>query len=303
MAIALAGLLFVPLALGILIAGVVRLVDTLQSHGAARGAQARSLAASAATGVAGLAATLAWLGWASSLALNLRLATLPALGCAVAVLTAAVAELTWPRPTGPVRTASVGGRRAVPPAWLSRLVAIGLASTVLALVVGALTAAPGGRSFERSAPGTSSLGSPYPGAPYAVAVGAATLVLAVATWFARARVDARPALGPGHEALDAAVRGASMARVLRPAAVGSLSTAAGLWLTMGATVNSVTQNLRMNDSRTPQAPFDWVQDLGFAATAIGLALLVLTLAAFVAGSPRLPRREPAPAPDIARVDA
>ena len=52
-------------------------------------------------------------------------------------------------------------------------------------------------------------------------------LLALATWFAWARVDARPALGPGHEALDAAVRGASMVRVLRPAAVGSLSTAAG----------------------------------------------------------------------------
>jgi len=94
-----------------------------------------------------------------------------------------------------------------------------------------------------------------------------------------------------------------MARVLRPAAVGSLGTATGLWLTMGATINGVTQNLRMNDARTAQPPFDWVQDLGFAATVLGFLLLVLAIGALMVGSPRLPRREAAPAPGIARVDA
>jgi hypothetical protein len=303
MAIALAGLFFVPVALGILVAGVVRLVDTLRSHGAARAAQARSLAASAATGGAGLAATLAWLGWASSLDLDLRLATLPALGCTVAVLTAAVAELTWPRPTGVVRTASLAARRTPPPAWLPHLVGVGLVATVTALVIGTLTAAADGRSFARSTTGFTAAGSPNPGSSYAVAVGVAVVVLAVATWFGWARVDARPALGPGHEALDAAVRGASMVRVLRPAAVGFLSTAAGLWLTMGATVNSVTQNLRMNDAGSPRPPFDWVQDLGVTATAIGLALLLLTLVALGVGSPRLPRQETAPAPAAVEADA
>ena len=303
MAVALAALLFAPIVLGILIAGAIRLVDTLQSEGAARAAQTRSLAASAATGLAGLAGTVAWLALASGLALNLRLATLPALGCTVAVLTAAVAELTWPRPTGSVRTASLGSRRAPRPTWLPRLVVVGVASSAAALVVGALTADREGWSFSRSAPGMSAIGFPYPGWPYAVAVGTATLLLALATWFAWARVDARPALGQGHEALDSAVRGASMARVLRPAAVGSLGTATGLWLTMGATINSVTQNLRMNDARTAQPPFDWVQDLGFAATVLGFLLLLLAVGALMVGSPRLPRREASPAPGIARVDA
>ena len=303
MAVALAGLLFVPVALGILVAGVIRLVDTVQSRGAARAAQARSLAASAATGVAGVAATFVWLGWASSLDLDLRLATLPALGCTVAVLTAAVAELTWPRPTGAVRTANLGGRRATPPAWLPRLVGVGLAATVAALAIGTLTAAGDGRSFARQSDDVTAAGSPYPGSSYAVVVGIAIAVLAAATWFAWARVDARPALGPLHEELDAAVRSVSMVRVLRPAAAGSLSTAAGLWLTMGATVNSVTQNLRMNDAGSPQPPFDWVQDLGFTATAIGLALLLLALGALGVGSPRLPRHEAVPAPDTIRADA
>jgi hypothetical protein len=253
--------------------------------------------------VAGLAATVAWLGLASGLDLDIRLATLPALGCTVAVLTAAVAELTWPRPTGAVRTANLSGRRAPRPAWLPRLAVVGLAATTVALVVGTLTAAPDGRSFTRRTAEVAAGGSPYPGSSYAAAVGIAVGVLAAATWFAWARIDARPALGPGHEELDAAVRGASMVRVLRPAAVGALSTAAGLWLTMGATVNRVTQNLRMNDASSPQPPFDWVQDLGFAATAIGLAALLLTLVAFLSGSPRLPRRETAPATAIAGVDA
>jgi hypothetical protein len=303
MAVALAGVLFLPVALGILIAGLVRLVDTLRSQGTARTAQARSLAASAATGVAGLVATLAWLGLASGLDLDLRLATLPALGCAVAVLTAAVAELTWPAPTGTVRTANLRARRATPPVWLPRLVAVGLAGTIAALALGALTGAPDGRSFTRIAADVSATGSPYPGWSYAAAVGIAVVVLSAATWFAWSRVDARPALGPGHEDLDAAIRSVSMARVLRPAAVGTLSTAAGLWLTMGATIGSVTQNLRMNDARTPQPPFDWVQDLGFAALAVGWVLLLLAVAAFSSGSPRLPRHETLRVTDAAGVDA
>ena len=76
------GFMVLPLALGILIAGLVRLVDTLRSRGSARLAQARSLAASAATGVVGLTATLAWLGLADGLNEDIRLSTLPALGCA-----------------------------------------------------------------------------------------------------------------------------------------------------------------------------------------------------------------------------
>ncbi|TPG14121.1 hypothetical protein [Pedococcus bigeumensis] len=297
------GFMVLPLALGFLIAGLVRLANTVRSRGSARSAQARSLGASAATGVVGLTATVAWLGLARGLNEDIRLSTLPALGCAATVLTAAVAELTWPRPTGSVRTASLDPRRARRPAWLSRLVVVGIAATAAALAVGALTAASDGRSFARRAGDVAATGSPYPGQSYGVVVGIAVTVLALATWFAWARVDARPALGPGHEDLDAAVRGASMVRVLRPAAVGTLSTAAGLWLTIGATVNQVTQNLRMNDSRTPQPPFDWVQNLGFVAITIGVVLVLLTLAALLSGSPRLPREDAAPAPGIAEVGA
>ncbi|WP_457256552.1 hypothetical protein [Pedococcus sp. P5_B7] len=296
------GFMVLPLLLGLVIAGVFRVVDTLRSRGAARAAQTRSLVASAATGLAGLAAAAAWLWLADGLADGAVPAALPAVACTVAVLTAAVAELTWPRPAGAVRTASLS-RRTPRPARLTRLVAVGLAATATALVVGAVTAAPDGRSFERTAPGVSAFGFPYPGAPYALAVGGASLLLALATWFAWARVDARPALGPGHEALDTAVRGASMVRVLRPAAVGSLSTAAALWLTIGATINTVTQNLRMNDAQTPQPPFDWVQNLGFAAITVGVVLLLLTLAALLSGSPRLPREDAAPAHDDAEVSA
>src|SRR5690349_4432017 len=119
------GFMVLPLALGLLVAGLVRLVDTLRSRGAARSAQARSLAASAATGVVGVAATVAWLGLADGLDEDVRLSTVPALGCAAAVLTAAVAELTWPRPSGAVRSASLARGRTHRPGRLSRLVVIG----------------------------------------------------------------------------------------------------------------------------------------------------------------------------------
>ena len=298
------GFMVLPLALGFLIAGLVRLVDTLRSRGSARSAQARSLGASAATGAVGLTATLTWLGLADGLNEDIRLSTVPALGCAAAVLTAAVSELTWPKPIGAVRVASLSGRRSVRPAGLQRLAVTGLAATVLALVVGGLTAAPDGRSFARRTADVAAAGSPYPGASYALAVGLATVLLAVATWFAWTRVDARPALGPGREAIDAAVRGISMVRVLRPAAVGSLGTAAGLWLTMGATVGRVTQNLRMNDlGQAPQPPFDWVQDLGFAALGIGVVLGFLAVVALASVSPRLPREERGAVTDGARVSA
>ncbi|SDP47272.1 hypothetical protein SAMN04489867_2576 [Pedococcus dokdonensis] len=297
------GLLVLPLVVGLLVSGVLRVVDTVRSRGAARAAQARSLVASAATGLAGLAATAVWLSFEGDLTEGVVPAALPAVACTVAVLTAAVAELTWPRPAGAVRTADLTSRRTPRPARLSRLVVVGLSATALALLVGTLTAAPDGRSFDRTAPGFAAMGFPYPGAPYAVTVGIASVVLALATWFGWSRVDARPSLGPGHAELDAAIRGASMVRVLRPAAVGSLTTAAALWLSMGATIGTVTQNLRMNVASAPQPPFDWVQNLGFAAVGAGVALLLLTLAALLSGSPRLPRQDPAPVRDPAEVGA
>ena len=156
--------------------------------------------------------------------------------------------------------------------------------------LGGLTAATDGRSFSRHAGDVTATAGPYPGSSYGVAVGVAIVLLAAATWFAQRQVDGRPALGPGHEDLDEALRRASLVRVLRPAAACALVTAAGLWITLGSTINRVTQNLRMNDAPgTPQSPGDLVQNLGFVGIGIGVVLLLLALLALCWSSPRLPR--------------
>ena len=300
------GALLLPVLLGMLVAGVIRLVGTLHSHGAERAARARSLAASVATALAGFAATWAWLASGGNPAQDIRLATLPALACAVAVLTAGVAERTWPQPVGQVRVANLSARRSVRHLGLKRLLAVGLVGTGAALLVGGVSGDADGRSFSRRAGDFTASGGPYPGWTYGAAVGAAAALLAAATWFAHRQVEARPALGPGHEGLDEALRRVSFVRVLRPAAVGALVTAAGLWLTLGSTINRVTQNLRMNDAPgIPRSPGDWVQILGFGAVGVGLVMGFLTLAALVWSAPPAPMggRAPARASGTARADA
>jgi hypothetical protein len=298
------GVLLVPVVLGVLIDGLLRLVGAVRSKGAERSARFRSLTASVATGLAGLGATIAWLAWGETPASDIRLATLPALTGLVVTAVAGVAERTWPHPEGQVRVATLTARRTVRHLTLRRLLALGVVGTALALLCGGLTSDPDGRSFSRSVGTMTAGGSPYPGWRYGSAVGISIVLLVAATWFSQRQVDARPALGPGHEDLDAALRAVSLVRVLRPAAVSALVTAAGLWITLGATVNQVTQNLRMNDSpQVPHSPGDLVQNLGFAATGFGILLLLASLVALAQNAPGLPRenRTAAHAPGAARV--
>ena len=290
------GAMVLPLALGLLVAGLVRLVDTLRSRGAARSAQARSLGASAATGVVGLTATLAWLGLADGLHEDIRLSTVPALGCAAAVLTAAVAELTWPRPTGAVRTASLDPRRAHRPAWLSRWSPSGSAATAAALVIGSLTAAPDGRSFDPPRRRPRRHRQPVP-----------RLVVRPGGRDRRhpARAGDLVRLGEGRRPTGPrpGSRGPRRGRPRRLDGAGAAPGGRGFAEHRSRALadhrerrsTRVTQNLRMNDAAAPQPPFDWVQNLGFAAITVGVVLLLLTLAALLSGSPRLPREDAAPA--------
>ena len=288
MAVVLMGFVLVPLLVLVVGSTVERLVSLTRTRGLDRSVRARSLLASGATLVAGVAAMGAWVAVGENPASDVRVATLPALGGAVATLAGAVAELTWPHPAGTVRTASLDARR-LAPSLLQRLLGLGLAASAAALVVGTLTAGPDGRSVTRSAGEASSTASPYPGATYAVPVGIALVVLAAAAWWAVRRVEARPALPGGSPELDRAVRQESQVRVLRPAATGALLTAAGLWLTLGPAVNRVTQNLRMASEDAPRSPGDWVQWLGFAGAGLGVLLALAAGVALFWVGPGLPR--------------
>ncbi len=287
--------LILPLGVLALVTVAARAYAANRLEGAARVARLRAVVASTLTVLVTILIAM-FSPWPSSD--DVRLATVPALAALAGVLFAGLAELTWPRPQGEVREASITVRRGTTATTLRRLfVGSALLSAGL-LAVGALTAAPDGRSVERSW----SLGSvgagPYPGMAYAVPIGLALGALGLGTWWALGRVDARPALGSGLEEVDRAIRTGAYVRVLRVAAAGSLLTAAGLAASMGTALANLAMNLRMNWEAAPRAPWDWTQNAGFGLIALAVACGIATVYALFFDSPRVPGLErtlPAPA--------
>lgn len=279
------GVLVVPLVLLAVVIAGSRVLAANRLEGPPRAARLRAVASST---IAVLVALLFVIFSPWPAGDDVRLATLPALAALVAVATAGIAELTWPRPHGEHREASITVRRQTEAATLTRLLVVGFASSALLLVVGAATAAADGASVERGwALGAAGAG-PYPGLTYAVPVGLALAGLAIATWWALGRVDARPALGPDLDEVDRAIRLAARVRVLRFAATGALLTSAGLAATMGTALASLAQTLRMNWADAPRAPWDWIQNAGFALIAVAVAGVVAAIVALLFDSPRVP---------------
>lgn len=290
----------VPLLVGVVVLGglVARALAAHPLQGPAQVARRRAVVTSVVTVLATLA--YAFLApWPSSA--EVRTATLPALAALVGVLLAGLAELTWPRPRGERRQASITARRGTEARTLKRLFLGGLATSAGLLVIGVLTAGRTGRAVTRDwATGSASSG-PYPGLPYAVPMGLALAALALATWWALRMVDTRPALDPELEEVDRAVRLAAEMRVLRFAAGGSLLTAAGLAGTMGIALNGVTQTLRMNWEGAPRAPWDWPQNAGFLLIALGVVAFVTALFALFTPSPSVPAPDREPTPEASEV--
>lgn len=288
----------VPVGLLLVLTVFGRAAAAAHLEGTAKGARRRSVVATALTALAGTAALVLW-PMGDREQLDVRLATLPAIAALAAVLVSAVSELTWPRPTGTRRVASLSARQMAAPTVLLHLFWTSLAAIAGLLALGALTAAPDGRSVERHwATGGAGHG-PYPGLHYTPAVGVAVGALALATIWALRRVEARPSLGADMVEVDRAVRRASQIRILRGAVTGGLLTAAGLALSMGTALNGVTQTMRMNRTDTfPQPPFDWTQNAGFALIALGVAFGLATLLAVFWPSPRV-QAEPRPLSDAA----
>lgn len=157
------------------------------------------------------------------------------------------------------------------------------AALALLLTLTAATADPGGRSITVDHDATtSSMGDPYPGAPFGLVVGAAVLVLLAATGAALHLVAARPAVAEVSTADDARLRRTSAARVLActQLVVGGV---------LGSTLLSTGSALRRAGSTawfepaaaaTTTQPFTLV--LGEVLRAGGVLVLVVTLVISVA---------------------
>ncbi len=236
---------------------------------AAMQARRRSWTASAVAGLSAFGVAVLLLSSGNG---ELVLALTPVLVGCTCVVVAIAAERMWPRPTGTVRTATL--RRpgiGSTSRSMSRLALSGGVATVALLLFALLTAAPGGRRVALSWPeGGTSIG-PYPGSHFAWPLLGGVAALALLTLVGLRVVDARPALGPGLEEVDAAAREASRMRVLRGTAFALLATAsalalviAGGWAQMMSTARSAAPN------HFGGWAWDLVQPLGFAGVIAAL---------------------------------
>jgi len=151
-----------------------------------------------------------------------------------------VGELTWPRPDGEVRRASLVHRGPLDAApdrlVLAAAVAGGLA--VVTLVGGALLAGDSGRNFVWTADGFSGSTGPFPGLFYGLPAGLGLLVLALVAVAVLRLVANRPAVATEDEWIETALRRASAHRVLRVAVGVPLFVSGGLLLTGGNALHS-----------------------------------------------------------------
>ncbi|GAA2017021.1 hypothetical protein GCM10009740_00420 [Terrabacter terrae] len=220
----------------------------------------------------------------------------PALAAVAGIVVAALFERWTPRvtPQGGRREAALDIRRGTESVRLTRYYVGGLVLCAVGLVVGWATSGPGGRTGMRTWEGVVVMTTgAYPGRAYILATVGALLLLVAATWMALRAVDARPAIVDDSD-LDRALRLGARIRVLRWSASGTLVTAAGLCLTIGPSLNDVTQRLRgavamAGRADAPVAPGDWMQNLAFALTALGVVALVLALVAVLWDAPVVPR--------------
>lgn len=274
-----------------------RVITAPRLTGSARSARRRAIAATV-LGVLAAATVVVLASWPHGG--EIRLATMPALAATFGVMLVGLGELTYPRPHGERRETSIALRRGTAVRSLKPLFLAGLGVSAVLLVISSVTAGPTGRSLERLSSTGRAYGGPYPGLPYAVPLGLALSGLALATWGLR-RVDARPALGPGLEEADRAIRIAGRVRVLRLASAGSLATAAGVSLGMGRSLYMFAAQLRYHWEGGPRPPWDWTQNAGFALLGVGAVFGVASIVALLSPSPRVPA--PASGRDVMVVEA
>lgn len=256
---------------------------------AARFARRRAVVASTLAGLAAIAVVLLLINVPFGPRAEVTAAA-PALIGAAMIAVAIVAERTWPRPSGQIRTATLrarrpgSGSRAL--SWMS---AVSGGISVLLLIVARLTDAPGGRALLNTWNGDTVDNGPYPGSQYTWVVLGCLLLVGGLTALGLRVVDARPALGTGLEREDDAAREASRVRVLRGSAFATLSTTAGLTFAMTMSWMEALVAAKAGDPKAFDA-LGWglVQPVGLSLYVAALALMILALKVFLTAGPSMP---------------
>ena len=199
----------------------------------------------------------------------------------------AVGESTWPRPAGDVRRARLVRRGLLDaaPRWLVRTTAGAIGLAVVTVVLGAVLAAPDGRSYTQTFPsngdGTGLLAataSPFPGLLYGGPTAIGLLVLAGAALSTLWVVADRPAVATQDDCIEAALRRASAHRVLRAATAAILVDTGGLLAIGGMAM------------RVSPGPLLWT---GVAVAVLGLVTMLAGVAVACVRAPAVPADAPA----------
>jgi hypothetical protein len=243
--VALLPLLLVVVLAGLIAAGVVAARRTPPSREAAVAAARRHAAGTAglalvAAAAVGLATAISGIDvFPGEASLGRTLVLAPVAAGIAHTLVLLIGELTWPRPQGDVRRARLARRGLLDaaPRWLVRLAAGTLAGLVLVLVVGAVTADGSGRRISVAWSDGGHTASPYPGLFYALPAAVCLAVLILSTGAALRVVAERPAVATQDDRIEAALRRASVHRVLRGATAASLALLAGLLYAAGTSLH------------------------------------------------------------------
>ena len=178
------------------------------------------------------AALTPWLGQ------DTVLPVLPSLMVALACAVLWVGEVTFPRPSGTVRSTVLNPRsldNVVPSGWLRACIALGALDLVI-FAFGAMTA-DDGRSLRWTEGNQVRRASPYPGIDYVASQLVALLVAGAIAWLVCRAATTRPTIATDLDG-DAVLRRASGGRVLRWLCWGLVATAAGDLLSAGSALSS-----------------------------------------------------------------
>lgn len=208
-------------------------------------------------------------------------------------------ELTWPRPEGDLRRARLVHRGLfdAAPRSLVALTTGALVGGGVVVLLGALLAAPDGRSFGVSAAGGTIRGaaSPFAGLAYGGPAALGLLALALLTGAALRVVAQRPAVVTADDRIEAALRRASAHRVLRGTAATALVVTGGLLAVSGNAVRSASSGVIATasanglDAGTTVAALPWV---GGILAVLGLVTALAGVVVLAARAPGVPADEP-----------